>query len=69
MEQRQGALSNAQLELLKLFSRQMSDSELTELKDHLVQFYAKRAMDEADRLWDERGYTQKTMDDWMKEPT
>lgn len=65
MEALQGKLTNAQLELLKLFSRPMSDEEVAELKDYLVQFYAKKAMDEVDRLWDERGYTQETMDEWL----
>lgn len=61
----QGPLNNAQLEILKLFNRPMSDKELYELKDLLAQHYAKKAMDEADRLWDERGYTQETMDKWL----
>lgn len=67
MEQKHQPLSNAQLELLKLFSRPMSDAELAELKNYLVQFYAKRVMDEADRLWDERGYTQETMNEWLSD--
>lgn len=62
-----GKLSNAQLELLQLFSRQMSDEEVLELRNYLAQFYAKKAMDEADRLWEERGYTQNTMEDWLSD--
>lgn len=63
----QGPLTNAQLEILKLFSRPMTDEELKELKTLLAQHYAKKAMDEADRLWDERGYTQETMNEWLNE--
>lgn len=54
--------NQAQLELLKLFSRVKSEEELGELKRIIVEFYAKRLMDRADRIWDERGYTQEDMD-------
>ncbi len=67
MEFAQGKLSNAQLELLKLFSRPMSDEELKELKTLLANYYVKKATDEIDRLWEERGYTQETMDKWLNE--
>lgn len=69
MEVSQGTLSNAQLELLKLFSRPMSDAELVELKTLLGKYYAKKVTEETDRLWDERGYTQETMDKWLEENT
>lgn len=50
--------SNAQLELLKAFSHDLSDSELAELKKMLAQFFALRAIKEADRVWDEKGRTE-----------
>lgn len=50
--------SNAQLELLKAFSHDLSDSELAELKKMLAQFFAQRAIQEADRVWDEKGWTE-----------
>lgn len=61
--------NKAQLELLKLFGRVNDENELNEIKTIIAQYYANKAIAEADRLWDERGYTQQTMDDWMKEPT
>ncbi len=69
MEAVSAPFTNAQLEILKLFSRPMSDVELVELKTFLGKYYAKKATEEADRLWEERGYTQKTMDEWINEPT
>lgn len=67
MEVVPGKLTNAQLELLKLFSRPMTDEEVKELRTVLATHYAKKATEEIDRLWDERGYTQETMDQWLRE--
>ncbi len=50
--------SNGQLELLKAFSHNLSDSELAELKKVLAHFFAQRAIKEADRIWDEKGWTE-----------
>ncbi len=67
MEPIQKPLSNVQLELLKLFSTDMSDEDLDELKSVITQFYAKKAMDLADKIWDERGLTQDDMEKWIRE--
>ena len=69
METLHTPLNRAQLELLKLFSRVKSEEELNEIRTIIGQYYANKAIAEANRLWDERGYTQQTMDDWMNEPT
>ena len=50
--------TNAQLELLKTFSHDLSESELAELKKVLAQFFAQRAVREADQVWDEKGWTE-----------
>ena len=66
MEGLQTPLNKAQLELLKIFSKGTTEDELLKLKDLLTNFYAQRAMDRADQIWDERGYTQETMDQIAK---
>lgn len=60
-------LSNLQLELLKIFSRNISDEQLMEIKAILSAYFAEKATKEMDRLWDERGWTQETMQQWLKE--
>lgn len=65
----QTPFSRAQLDLLKIFGRIKSDEELNEIKKLIGRHCANKAIAEANRLWDERGYTQQTVDDWMKEPT
>ncbi len=54
--------SNAQIELLKAFSHDLSESELVDLKKVLARFFAQRAINEADRLWDERGWTNEDVE-------
>lgn len=55
-------LSNVQVELMKLFSTNLSDSELIELKDLLAVFYAKKAIAQADTIWDKKKITDQDMD-------
>ena len=54
-------LSNAQLEILKLFSREMSEEDLLDLKRTLVKFLAAKAAKMADEIWDEKGWTNEDM--------
>jgi hypothetical protein len=58
-------LSNVQVELMKLFSTNLSDKELIELKNLLSNFYANKAITQADAIWDERGLTDQDMDKWL----
>ena len=49
--------SNIQLELLKLYSRNVSESDLVQIKLLLAHYFVEKAMDEADHIWEEKGYT------------
>ena len=60
-------MTNLQLELLKLFSVELPDSQLIEIRDLLSQYFAKKASDEMDRLWEENNWSDKTMEDWSNE--
>ena len=57
--------SNVQLELLKLYSTDISDSELEEVKQKLADFFAKKATEEADKLWDEKNMDNNLMTKWL----
>ena len=61
-------LTNLQQELLKVFSVDISDKELIEVKELLVKYFAEKAMDEADKIWDKRGYNNELMDKWVNDP-
>lgn len=63
----QHGLSNLQLELLKLYSTNLPEEDLLEIKRMLANYFMKKAIEEADKVWDEKGYTNETMDEWLKE--
>ncbi|HOY19211.1 MAG TPA: hypothetical protein PLC89_18025 [Haliscomenobacter sp.] len=65
MEQLPNTLSNAQLELLKLFADNLSVEELADLKRILLAYKLQRVVQLADKVWDEKGWTQDTMDDFL----
>ena len=60
-------LSNIQLELLKLYSADISEADLLHIKRYLAKYFAFKAIGEADQAWDEKGYTNDTMDQWLNE--
>jgi len=55
-------LTNAQMELMKLFGTDLDERDLKYLKLLLSHFYAKKATQAADTLWDERGLSDMDMD-------
>jgi hypothetical protein len=54
-------LSNIQAELLKLFSTDIPDKHLAELKDMIALFLMDKAREKADIVWDEKGYTDEKL--------
>ena len=58
MQQISQPLTNVQLEILKAFSFQLDPEELDDFRSVIAQFFAKRAMELADKTWDEKGWTQ-----------
>jgi hypothetical protein len=66
MQQTQ-SLSNLQQELLKLYSSNIEDADLLHIKKYLATYFADKAIKEADEIWDEKNYTNKTMTEWLNE--
>ena len=60
-------LSNLQLELLKLYATNVADDDLLEIKRFLGRFFMQKAIQKADEVWDEKGYTNDLMNKWLKE--
>jgi len=60
-------LTNIQQELLKLYGCNVPENDLLHIKRYLAQYFASKAIDEADKIWDERSYDQKTMNQWLNE--
>ncbi|PWK16660.1 hypothetical protein LV89_04876 [Arcicella aurantiaca] len=60
-------LSNLQLELLKLYSMNIDEKDLLHFKNYLAQFFMQKAINEADKVWEEKGYNDDLMDEWINE--
>lgn len=50
-------LNPVQLHLMELFSRPMTEQELLDIKELLLQYYAQKADEELDKIWEKKGYT------------
>ncbi len=55
-------LSNVQLELLKTFSHQISDTDLADLKKVLAKFFAEKLIQQADQVWADKNITDEEVD-------
>jgi predicted metal-binding transcription factor (methanogenesis marker protein 9) len=62
----QKSLTNVQLEILKLYSTDMSEEELIDLKKLLAENYAQKSVEEADKIWKEKGLSDSDMKNWIQ---
>ncbi len=60
-------LSNVQKELLMLYSNNVSEASLLEIKALLADYFAKRASDKMDEFWEENSLTEQSMVEWADE--
>ncbi len=56
-----------QVEMLELVSRVSSEAEMQDIRRMLGQYFAKRAEDAIDRLWDEGKLNDSVMEEWKSE--
>lgn len=59
--------SNVQLELLKLYAAGVKDEHLSELKEVMARFLFEKARASADAVWDDKGYTEETVKNWLND--
>jgi len=60
-------LSNLQLELLRLYGRNVSEETLREVKGILAKYFAGKATEAMDKVWEEKNLTEQDMIDWTNE--
>ena len=60
-------LTNLQLELLKMFKYELPESQIEEIKTLLSKYFAEKATDEMDKLWEQNNWNDETMEDWKNE--
>ena len=54
--------TNIQQELLRLYSHQVTDTDLIEIKDLIGKYFAKRLTKIADAAWEKNKWTDEDMD-------
>ncbi|NBC07206.1 MAG: hypothetical protein GVY26_08435 [Bacteroidetes bacterium] len=60
-------LSNLQLELLKVFSFDLDEGQLIEIRDLLAKYFAEKATEEMDKLWEENHWDEGVIKEWSNE--
>ncbi len=50
-------MTNLQLELLKTFSYDLSEKQISEIKDLLADYFARKVTTEMDEFWDENDWS------------
>ena len=66
MQDIQQPLTNAQLEILKAFSFNLNQEELQEFKDTIASYFAKRAINGANKVWDEQNWNNEKVDKMLQ---
>ena len=61
------SLNKAQLQILKLLSNIKTEEEAKELSQVISNFYAKKATEEMDRLWESGQWNEEENDQILKE--
>ncbi len=61
------SLTNVQLELVKLYSTDLKQRELLELKQLLANFFAQKAIKGANKIWDDKKLSNQDMETWLNE--
>jgi hypothetical protein len=56
------SLSNLQLEILKAYTHQLSETDLLDLKRTLASFFSQRLIKQADISWDEKKWNDEDVD-------
>ena len=60
-------LSNMQKELLKLYATNIPEKQLLEIKLLLSNYFAVKATEEMDNLWEKNNWNEETMKQWANE--
>jgi hypothetical protein len=67
MKTMENYFSNVQVELLKLYSNNVPDKQLHELKLLIAKYFAEKATEAMDIVWEEKQLTEDEMKKWSHE--
>ena len=54
----QQPFNEMQLEVIKLFTREMTAEDMKAIKRLIVRYFAQKAIQSANHIWDEKGWTK-----------
>ena len=57
MQSIQSPFNEAQLEIIKLFARDLTAEDLKEIKRLIVKYFAQKAIQSANQVWDENNWS------------
>ena len=57
-------LSNLQMELLKLYSYNVSENELKDIQKLLANYFSEKIDTEMDQLWEKNNWNDETIESW-----
>ncbi len=58
--------TNVQLELLKIFSHNLPENDLLDLKKILVNFFADKLINQADNVWNDEKWNDEKVDSLLQ---
>lgn len=60
-------MTNLQLELMKTFSYDLSESQISEIREILARYFADKVTAEMDKFWDEENWSDETINKLSEE--
>jgi len=60
-------LSNLQMELLKLYSYNVSENELKDIQKLLANYFSEKIDTEMNQLWESNNWNDETVESWKSE--
>lgn len=67
VEEHKTQFSNLQLTLLELYDKEVNDEDLQNIHHLIGRYFTERLSDKATQVWEEKGWTEQTMLDWLNE--
>lgn len=60
-------LTNLQIELLEVFKYELSEEQIKEIRNLLVEYFAEKVTSGMDKLFEENNWGEEKIEEWSKE--
>ncbi len=65
---KQPPFNDLQLSIINLVAKGIEDKDLLEIKKMITQYLGKKATEEADKVWEEKGWNDARIDELLNDP-